>query len=124
MILKSSICFRSDDSEIFDLLAFTKEVEAVAEAKGITMTPADRKMFGRLDSLWIVTYNKGVKVGEGMMTHDKNNTDDWYDDAQTEGHKMRLVVSLSPAGRYRRAVYLDKSSTPRTEGYGKCQPIR
>jgi hypothetical protein len=122
--LATLVCFRPDDSGIFDLLAFTKDVEATAKARGITLTPEDRKMFNRLDSLFITTYKKGVKTGEGLMTHDKDNAEDWYDDRQFEGHKMRLVITLSPAGRYRRAVYVDKSSSPRSETYGKCEPIQ
>lgn len=77
-----------------------------------------------MDSLFITTYKKGVRMGDGLMTHDKDNADDWYGDAQVKGHKIRLVISLSPAGRYRRAVYMDDSTTTDTETYGKCEPIR
>jgi hypothetical protein len=121
--LFTSVCFRPDSPEVFDLLGFTKEFEATAKERGLPLTPKDRKMFATGDGLLVRTYTKGVQTGEDILTHAKN-PQDWYSDVQGKGHKFRLIVTLSPAGRYRRAAYVDNKMLPAAEVYGRCESIQ
>ena len=120
----TSVCFRPDSPDIFDLLGFTREFEATARAKGIPLTPKERKQFAAGDGLLIRTYKKGVQTGEDMLDRDKNNPQSWRSEFKGKGYTFHLIVTLSPAGRYRRAVYVDDRSSVTSEGYGKCEPIQ
>jgi len=122
--LMTMVCFRESSSDIFDVIGFTSEFEATAKAKGISLTPKDRKMFSARDGLFVQTYKKGVMTGEDLMTHDKSSPQEWYSGFQSKDHKFHLIVTLSPSGRYRRAVYVDTKALPTSEGYGKCEAIR
>ena len=122
--LFTSVCFRTNSPESFDLLGFTKEFEATAKAKGIPVTPEDRKLYARVDSLVIRIYTKGVQTGEDTLDRDKNNPESWRSEITGKGHTFHLIVTLSPAGRYRRAVYVDGDAKVASEGYGKCEPIQ
>jgi hypothetical protein len=119
----TSVCFRTNAPESFDLLGFTKEFEATAKAKGIPVTDKDRKLFAKGDGLLVRIYTKGVKTGEDTLDRDKNDPQYWRSDINVKGHTFHLVVTLSPAGRYRRAVYVDDNPAVKSEGYGKCEPI-
>lgn len=122
--LFTTVCFRPDRPDAFDLIGFTKQFETTARAKGIPLTAKERKAYASLDGLMTQTYVKGIASGEDMLTQDKVNREQWHSYSQVKGHRFHLIVSLSPVGRYRRSVYVDNGFTPSAEGFGKCEPIQ
>ena len=121
--LMTSVCFRPGEPEVFEVIGFSRDFAETMKAKGKQLDPALKN--SAKDNLLISqTYKRGVKTGENLLSKDKGESDSWFQEYTSKGHKFRLVISISPAGRYRRAVYVDNKITATAEGYGKCEPIQ
>jgi len=123
--LVTTVCFRPDSPDAFDVLGFSQDFNATAKAKGIPLPEQTRKEFRTTENfLFLQTYINGVKTAESLLLHDKDDSNTWYDEGQTDKHTWRLKVSISPSGRIRRAVYMDKEFLPKAEQFGKCELIK
>ena len=121
--LMTVVCFRDDSPDFFEVLGFTKDFPATIKAKGLKPSP-DAEIVTGESLLLSQAYSHGVKTMTSLLANDKDNPDSWYDVYKSKGHKFRLVLTISPSGRYRRAVYVDNKPTAAAGGYGKCEPIK
>src|SRR5256885_13705509 len=122
--LMTTVCFRDDSPDFFEVIGFSKDFSETMKAKGIKRSPEDARIAAGENLLLSQAYNHGVKLSTILLANDKDDSNSWYDDYKSKGHKFRLVITISPAGRYRRAVYLDNQVAPARESFGKCEPIQ
>jgi hypothetical protein len=120
--LVTTVCFRPGEPDVFEVIGFTKDFPETMKAKGMKPDPVVSNK-PRENLLLSHTYRHGVKAAENLLAHDELDSNSWFDDYTSKGHKFRLVITLSPAGRYRRAVYVDTNILPAAETSGKCEPI-
>ncbi len=110
---------------MFELVGFTRDFPATAQAKGIpVMMQEGRLLFSQGDELVSTTYIKGVKTGDSVYDRDPRDPTSWDHTLKLRRHKLRLVVTISGTGRYRRVAYLDHDSRPLERLYGQCEAIR
>jgi hypothetical protein len=122
--LVTTVCFRPDSPYTFEVIGFTKDFPATAKAKGIKWPPKGTQVpETKEEFLFSQTYIRGVMTGESLLSHDKNQPNSWHEEYVNKGSTFQLVITMSPTGRYRRAVYTDKKPVAAFEKYGKCEPI-
>ena len=110
--------------DTFFTLGFTKDFLATAKAKSIPLTEKTRKTFEGTDMLMSVSYVRGVKTQEDLFDHDHEDSNSWYTSYDLhDGPRVRVTFSISPSGRFTRAVYVNQQPLAAFKMYGKCESM-
>lgn len=119
------VCFREKRPDTFELVGFTRDFPETAQAKQIpVMMQEGRLLFSQEDELVSTTYIKGKKMGDSIYDRDPYDPTSWNHTLKLRRHKLRLIMTIDGAGRYKRVVYLDRDPRPLEKLYGQCEAIR
>jgi hypothetical protein len=132
--LTTLVCFPESHPDVFMTLGFSKEMTKTARAKGLKVDAEMQKLLDSgEDSLISFAYTKGVRTQTVAFGRDKTDHNLWFAEFDLGDALMKIEMTLSPAGRYRRSVYVRSPNAraaatgdygaPIDDQFGRCEPI-